>query len=136
MSQFRICALPFAGWGIVFVFFLRFTNEFAGVGYAGSPHAQDWTQIVGLFSFAFVVLLNEAHRTAAVAVRRAVARGIVVLTLPCAILMTYWQLVPERQWIRLDIVNVLILYAISYSMLLASDLPPFRSRDAVGTLPA
>jgi hypothetical protein len=117
MSRFRVCALPFLGWGITFLFFPAFTNEFAGVGYTGSRHALDWTQIVGLFSLAFAVLLNDAHRVVNPDVKRTVARAAITLTLPCAVLMTYWQLLADRQWIRLDIVNVLVLYTIGAVML-------------------
>ena len=84
-----------------------------GAGYRTSEHAEDWTQIVGLFSLAFAVLLYEAHRFESADLRRAVARG-VSLTVPCALLMTCWQLIPERRWIRLDIADTALLGVISY----------------------
>ena len=116
MSWFRASSVIFAGWAVVFVFFPRFTNEFAGVGYVTSEHAEDWTQIVGVFALAFAVVLNEAHRSASADVRRIIARGVLVFTLPCALLMTYWQIIPNGRWIRLDIANVALLYMMSYGM--------------------
>ncbi len=122
MSWFRICSLIFAVWAVVFFFFARFTNEVAGIGYATSKHAEDWTQIVGVFSLAFTVLLNEAHRSQNADGRRIVARGLLAFTLPCALLMTYWQIIPDRRWIRLDIANILLLYLMSYGLFLQSNL--------------
>lgn len=116
ISWFRLSSIVFLFWAVLFVFFPRFTNEFAGVGYVESKHAEDWTQLVGLLSFGFAVVLNEAHFTTNVTARRLVARGVFACTLPCALLMTYWQVVPDRRWIRLDIINILLLYAISYGM--------------------
>ena len=122
MSWFRFCSIIFTGYAVVFFFFPRFSNEFGGIGYVPSGHAVDWTQIVGLCSLGFAVMLNEAHRFEEPGLRRGVARGVLALTLPCAILMTYWQLVPDRRWIRLDIVNVVLLYLMSGAMLLRSEL--------------
>ncbi len=120
MSWFRLCSIIFAGWAVVFVIFPRFTNEFAGIGYSANKHAEDWTQLVGLLSFGFAVVLNEAHRTANVAARRVIARSVLACTLPCALLMTYWQIVPDRRWIRLDILNIVLLFTMSYGLLLMS----------------
>jgi hypothetical protein len=53
MSWFRASSVISAGWAVVFFFFPRFTNEFTGVGYVTSGHAEDWTQIVGVFALAF-----------------------------------------------------------------------------------
>lgn len=122
MSWFRLSSLVFAFWAVVFVFFPRFTNESAGIGYGGSTHAVDWTQLVGLLSLGFAVLLNEAHRATSADVRRIAAISVLSATLPCAFLMTYWQIIPDRQWIRLDIVNILFLYVMSYGMFLHSGL--------------
>jgi hypothetical protein len=122
MSWFRICSVIFAGWAVVFFFFARFTNEVAGIGYVTSKHAEDWTQIVGVFSLAFAVLLNEAHRSENADGRRMVARSVFAFTLPCALLMTYWQIIPDRRWIRLDIANILLLYFMSYGLFLQSNL--------------
>ena len=122
MSWFRASSVIFALWAVVCFFFPRFTNEFAGVGYVTSEHAEDWTQIVGVFALAFAVLLNEAHRSAHADVRRIVARGVLAFTLPCALLMTYWQIIPDGRWFRLDIANVALLYMMSYGMFLHGDL--------------
>jgi hypothetical protein len=54
--------------------------------------------------------------------RRIVARGVLSLTVPCAVLMGYWQIIPERRWIRLDIANIALLCFVSYGMFLQSDL--------------
>lgn len=118
MPWFRASALVFAAWAMVFLLFPRHANELGGIGYTRSKHAEDWTQIVGLFSFAFAVLLYGAHRSASSEVRRIVARGVLTLTVPCALLMTYWQLIPPRRWIRLDIADIALLCFISYGMLL------------------
>ena len=126
MSWFRLCSVVFAVYAVVFFFFPRFTNEFGGIGYVSSGHAIDWTQIVGLFSLAFAVMLHEAHRSREPDLRRGVARGVLALTLPCALLMTYWQVIPDRRWIRLDIVNVVLFYLMSGGMFFHSELrrPP------------
>lgn len=101
---------------MVFFFFPRFSNEFAGLGYVASGHAEDWTRIVGLFALAFAVLLHEARRSGSPVARRIVARGVLAVTLPCALLMTYWQIAPDRRWFRLDIANAVLLYAMSYGL--------------------
>ena len=116
MSWFRFSSLVFAGWGVVFTFFPRFANEFGGVGYSGSAHAEDWTQLVGLFSFAFAMLLDAAHRSISADLRRAAARAALTLTIPSAVLMTYWQLIPDRLWLRLDVANILLLLVMSYGL--------------------
>jgi hypothetical protein len=123
MSWFRVSSIIFAGWAVVFFFFPRFTNEYAAVGYVNSGHAEDWTQIVGLFCLAFAVLLNEAHRSASEAVHRIVACGTLAFTLPCALLMTYWQIMPDGRWFRLDIANIAFLYMMSYGMFLHGGRP-------------
>ena len=122
MPWFRASSVIFAVWAAIFVFFPRHSNELGGVGYMTSKHAEDWTQIVGLFSLAFAVLLYEAHRSANADVRRTVARGVLSLTVPCALLMTYWQLIPERRWIRLDIADIALLCLISYGMVVQGDV--------------
>ncbi len=116
MPWFGVSSLIFAVWAVVFLFFPHYANEFGGVGYVASKHAEDWTRIVGLFSFAFAMLLYAAHRSANAEARRLVARGVLALTLPCAFLMSYWQVIPERRWIRLDIVDIALLLFISYGM--------------------
>jgi hypothetical protein len=132
MSWFRLSAVIFIGWAVVFFFFPRFANDFGGIGYTVSGHAEDWTQLVGLMSLGFAVLLNEAHRAANRDVRRVVARGALACTLPCALLMTYWQIIPNGRWIRLDIANIILLYAISYGMWLHGGLPWRASRPSSG----
>jgi hypothetical protein len=42
---------------------------------------------------------------------------VLTLTVPSALLLTYWQLIPERRWIRLDIADIALLSFISYGML-------------------
>ena len=118
MPWFRASSIIFVVWAVVFLFFPRFSNEFGGVGYTTSKHAEDWTQIVGLFSLAFAVLLYEAHRSASPDVRRIVARGVLSLTVPSALLMTYWQITPDRRWVRLDIADIALLCFVSYGMFL------------------
>jgi len=122
MPWFRASSIIFAAWAVVFVFFPRHSNELGGVGYITSNHAEDWTRIVGLFSLAFAVLLYEAHRSGNADARRIVARGVLSLTVPCVVLMGYWQIIPERRWIRLDIANIALLCFVSYGMFLQSDL--------------
>jgi hypothetical protein len=117
MPWFRASSLIFAGWAVVFVCFPGPSNELGGIGYVTSKHAEDWTRIVGLFSLAFAVLLHEAHRSSSSQARMIVARGVLTLTLPSAILLTYWQLIPERRWIRLDIADIALLCFISFGML-------------------
>jgi drug/metabolite transporter (DMT)-like permease len=130
VSWFRLSSLVFAFWAVVFVFFPRFTNEFAGIAYGGRTHAEDWTQLVGLLSLGFAVLLNEAHRAKSADVRRIAAISVLSATLPCAFLMTYWQIIPDRQWSRLDIMNILFLYLMSYGMFLHSGLWRPKSRGS------
>jgi hypothetical protein len=129
MPWFRASSIIFAVWAVVFILFPHQSNELGGVGYRPSKHAEDWTQIVGLFSLAFAVLLYEAHRSASADLRRTVARGVLSLTVPCALLMTYWQLIPERRWIRLDIADIALLGLISYGTIVEGDV--LRRRASV-----
>lgn len=85
-----------------------------------------------LSSLGFAVLLNEAHRAASADVRRIAAISVLSATLPCAFLMTYWQIIPDRQWIRLDIMNILFLYLMSYGMFLQSGLWRPKNRASAG----
>jgi hypothetical protein len=128
MSWFLLSALVFGFWGVTFLFFPSFSNELGGIGFDGSQHAKDWTQLVGLFSFAFAYLLGAAHRSRVDDVRRVVARGTLAITLPSAALMTYWQLIPNRQWLRLDLVNIALLLLMSYGLYEQSNLS-FRGRS-------
>jgi hypothetical protein len=132
MPWFSASSVIFAVWAVLFLFFPRFSNEFGGVGYVTSKHAEDWTQIVGLFAFAFAVLLYEAHCSANADVRRIVARGVLSLTVPSALLMTYWQIIPERRWIRLDIADIALLCFISYGMILQGGSARSRASEAPG----
>lgn len=127
MSWLGFSSLVFASWAVVFFLFPRFANEFAGLGYVGSRHAEDWTQLVGLLSLGFAVLLHQAHRSTTREVRRVVALGLLFCTLPCALLMTYWQLIPDRRWIRLDILNIGVLYLMSFGALREAGLIPKSS---------
>lgn len=117
MPWFRVSSLIFAAWAGLFFFLPRFVNRLVGRGYVVSEHAEDWTQIFGVSALAFAVVLEEAHRSANAEVRRLVARGVLAFTLPGALLMTYWQLIPDGRWNRLDILNVALLYLMSYGMI-------------------
>ncbi len=67
------------------------------IGYEPSKHADDWTQLFGLCCIGFAVLLDQAHRSANDVVRRVVARGVLAFTVPCVLLMAYWQVIPDRR---------------------------------------
>lgn len=118
ISWFSFTSIGFAFWGFVFTFFPKFTNEFAGLSYTDSAHAEDWTMLVGLLSFGFAVLAIQAHRSESFEVKGVVAVSILSCALPCALLMTYWQLIPDRRWIRLDVMNIFLLYLMSLGMFL------------------
>jgi len=122
MSWFRLSSLIFAFWAAVFIFLPGFANEFVGIGYEASPHAEDWTRLVGLFALAFAVALNEAHRSGDVGVHRTVARFVLAFAVPCAVLMTYWQIMPDRRWSRLDILTIVLLCLVSFGMFRQSGL--------------
>lgn len=109
MPWFRITSILFLGWAVLFAGFPRFTNSLAALRYVPNEHADDWTQIVGLFCLGFAVLLDQAHRSGNEVARRVVARGVIACTVPCAVLMSYWQLTPEPRWTRFDIVNIALL---------------------------
>ena len=122
MSWFRVSSLIFVVFAVPFSVFPHWSNEISAVGYVFSGHSEDWTQLLGLACFGFAVLLNEGHRSPSEAVHSAVARGVLAFSLPCALLMTYWQLIPDRLWFRLDIFNLTLLYVISYGMLTKAKL--------------
>lgn len=122
MSWFRLSSMIFTLWGVIFTFFPGGANRFGGIGYVDSKHAEDWTQLVGLFSLSFAVLLHQAHLSASAHARRLVARGVLVLTFPSALLMTYWQVITDRRWIRLDIVDIVFLLLMSYGLFIESGL--------------
>ncbi len=122
MSWFRFCSVIFAAWGVAFFFLPRFSNELFGVDYVVNLHAEDWTRLIGLTMFAMAFMLNAAHRTSNSEVRRIVARGVLMLALAIAIVMTYWQIIPDGQWNRLDIANIVILLVMSYGLFKQSGL--------------
>ncbi len=122
MSWLRLFAVIFVAWGVVFGALPRFANELVGIDYVVNLHAEDWTRLVGLMMFAPAFLLEAAHRTADPEVRRTIARGVLVFTLPCAVLMTYWQLIPEGRWNRLDVINAVLLYGMSYVLFVEGEL--------------
>ena len=113
MPCFRITSILFACWGVLFVGFPHFTNNLAAIGYEPSKHADDWTQLFGLCCLGFAVLLDQAHRSANDVARRVVARGVLAFTVPCVLLMAYWQMIPDRRWTRFDIGNIALLFLIS-----------------------
>ena len=117
---FRITSFLFACWGVLFAGFPRFTNNLAAIGYEPSKHADDWTQLFGLCCLGFAVLLDQAHRSANDVARRVVARGVLAFTVPCVLLMTYWQIMPDRRWTRFDIANIALLFLISCVLFAAS----------------
>lgn len=115
MSWYRLSAILFAGWGTLFTFLPDFTNRLAAIG-PFTGHANDWTQLVGLFCLSFALLLESAHRSTDSLTRRATALSVITFALPCALLMIYWQLSTDRRWIRWDIANIGLLLLISYGM--------------------
>ena len=99
--------------GVLFAGFPHFTNSLAAIGYEPSKHADDWTQLFGLCCIGFAVLLDQAHRSANDVPRRVVARGVLAFTVPCVLLMAYWQIIPDRRWTRFDIGNIVLMFLIS-----------------------
>ncbi len=122
MSWFRFCSVVFAAWGVAFFFLPRFSNELFGVDYVINLHAEDWTRLIGLTMFAMAFMLDAAHRTSNSEARRIIARGVLMLSLAIAIVMTYWQIIPDGRWNRLDIVNIVLLLVMSYGMFRQSGL--------------
>jgi len=120
MPWFRISSFLFACWGVLFGGFPHFTNRLAAIGYEPSKHADDWTQLVGLACVGFAVLLDQAHRSANDVAKRVVARGVLAFTVPCVLLMGYWQMIPDRRWTRVDTGNIALLVLISCVLFAAS----------------
>ena len=114
MSPFRVGSILFAAWGLVFVARPYRANELAGLAYTTTGHTEDWTRIAGLFCLAFAALLESAHRSDGEALRRTTARVVLAFAVPCAVIMAWWQLVPDPRWSRWDLVNVglLVLLAV------------------------
>ena len=120
MPWFRINSFLFACWAVLFGGFPHWTNSLAAIGSEAGKHADDWTLLFGLACLGFAVLLDQAHRSANDVARRIVARGVVAFTLPCALIMSYWQIIPDRRWTRFDILNITFLFLISFVMFAAS----------------
>ena len=127
MSWFRVSAMIFAMWSAAFFFLPRFSNELFGNDYLVNGHAEDWTQLVGLALIPMAFMLNAAHGSSNLETRRIIARGALVFTLSCALLMTYWQVIPDGRWNRLDIVNIFLLGMMSYGLYMESGLWGRRS---------
>lgn len=126
MSWYRASSLMCFLWSIAFTILPGLTNRLFGKDYLASPHAEDWTRLFGLSVFVIAFFLNEAHRSSVPELRRSVARGALLFFASCAALMTYWQLIPDGHWNRLDIANVLLLYIVSYGMFTKSGRSPSR----------
>ena len=122
MSWLRLSAIIFLAWGVAFAVLPRFVNELVGVDYVANLHADDWERIAGLLMFAPAFLLEAAHRSSNAELRRTIARGVLISTLGCALLMTYWQLIPDGRWNRIDVINVVLLYGMSYVLLVEGEL--------------
>ena len=45
-----------------------------------------------------------------------------MFTVSCALLMTYWQIIPDGRWNRLDIGNIFLLSVMSYGLYMESGL--------------
>ena len=120
MHWFRITSFLFACWGVLFAGFPHFTNNLAAIGHEPSKHADDWTQLFGLCCLGFAFLLDQTHRSANDVARRVVARGVLAFTVPCVLLMAYWQIIPDRRWTRFDIGNIALLFLISCVLFAAS----------------
>ena len=121
-SWFRFGSVILAAWAAAFFFLPRFSNELFGVDYDVNRHAEDWTQLIGLASLALAFMLNAAHGSSNPEARRIIARGVLVFTVPCALVMTYWQIIPDGRWNRLDIANIVLLVVMSYGLFVQSDL--------------
>jgi drug/metabolite transporter (DMT)-like permease len=129
MSWFRFASIYAALCGVAFFFFPRLSNEIFGINYVISLHGEDWLQLFGLTGFSFAYLLNAAHASTNEEMKRTVARAQLIFNVPCALIMTYWQIIPDERWNRLDIANIVILCILSYGMFLNSGL--MRKGEAV-----
>ncbi len=116
MSWFRSCSIVFAAWGVAFFILPRFSNELFGVDSTVNLYAEDWTRLIGPTMFGFAYVLDAAHRTSSAEARRIIARGVLLLTVAIAIVMTYWQIIPDGRWNRLDLLNIAILLMMAYGM--------------------
>lgn len=122
MSWFRFASIYTTLGAAAFFFFPHLSNEIFGIKYVVSLHAEDWTQLFGLAGFPMAFLLNAAHASKNEDLKRTIARAELIFTFPCALLMTYWQIIPDGRWNHLDIANIVILYTVSYGMFLNSGL--------------
>ncbi len=95
MSWFRFSAIISVACGAVFFFLPHLSNVLFGINYTNSPHAEDWTQLFGLSLVGLAFILNAAHSSTSAEMKRGVARGALLFTLPCAMIMTYWQIIPD-----------------------------------------
>ena len=129
MSWFRVSAMIFAAWAAAFFFLPRFSNELFGNDYLVNGHAEDWTQLVGLALIPMVFMLNAAHGSSNLETKHIIARGALMFTVSCALLMTYWQIIPDGRWNRLDLLNIFLLAMMSYGLYMESGL--WRRRRSV-----
>ena len=129
MSWFRFGSVIFAAWGVAFFFLPRFSNELSGVDYVVNLHAEDWTRLMGLTMFAMAFMLNATHGTSNPEARHIIARGVLMLSLALAIVITYWQIIPDGRWNRLGIANIAILLVVSYGIFAQSGLRIGRWRS-------
>ncbi len=80
--------------------------------------------------FAAAFMLDGAHRSSNSETRRIIAHGVLMLTVAIAIVMTYWQIIPDGRWNRLDIVNIVLLGSMSYGLFAQSGLRIGRVRSS------
>ncbi len=133
LVRFRVSSIIALVWGLAFFALPRVSNKNSGIDYEDNLHAEDWTRLLGLSFFAFAYLLHGAQRSANQELRQTIARGVLIVTFSGALVMTYWQIIPDGRWNRLDLANAAILYALSYGLLMNSG---GLRRGAVGDAPA
>jgi hypothetical protein len=122
MSWFRFSALFGVICGSAFIFFPHLSNVILGINYSGSLHAEDWTRLLGLAIYGLSFIMNAAHISQSMEFKQSAARGMLIFSLPCAIISTYWQIIPDGRWNRLDIINIFLLFLMSYGLLMNSGL--------------
>ncbi len=127
MSWFRFCSIVCAVWSVAFFFLPGLSNDIFAIEDAVGLHAEDWTRLLGLSLFGLAFLLNTANASSNEELKRSIARGVLIFTLPCAAIMTYWQIIPDGRWNRLDIANIVLLCAISYGLLVNTGLWIWRN---------
>ena len=57
------------------------------------------------------------------------ARSGLIFIMPCVFIMTYWQIISDGRWNRMNITNVVILYIMSYVLFVKSGL--LRKEEAI-----